>query len=358
MLDLTDFTIHVPEDKAPVVLQLTDTQIIDASKARSENRLDGNEEKEYWRSDKRDARCYGYLREIIENVKPDFIFLTGDVVYGEFDDDGERFTEFIEFMEGFEIPWAPVFGNHDNESHMGGDWQCSLLEKAKNCLFLQRKLTGNGNYTVGIKQGDRLTRVFFLLDSNGCGCASAESIANGHTKTAPGFGKDQIAWYTDAVKRISAHSPETKLSFAFHIQLSVFGKAFEKYRTDGKTQVTIDKIKDKDPRDFGFIGATMKTPWDSNYEVWNSLKTLGVDSIFVGHEHANSASIIYDGVRLQYGMKSSSYDRLNYIDAYGNIECTYYSAEKPLVGGSYFKLAADGSITEPTIYYCHDTKNI
>ena len=135
MFDLTDFTIHVPEDKAPVVLQLTDTQIIDASKARSENRLDGNEEKEYWRSDKRDARCYGYLREIIENVKPDFIFLTGDMVYGEFDDDGECFTEFIEFMEGFEIPWAPVFGNHDNESHMGEIGSVACWKKQKTVSF-------------------------------------------------------------------------------------------------------------------------------------------------------------------------------------------------------------------------------
>ena len=30
-------------------------------------------------------------------------------------------------------------------------WQAARLESAENCLFRQRKLTGNGNYTVGIR---------------------------------------------------------------------------------------------------------------------------------------------------------------------------------------------------------------
>lgn len=74
------------------------------------------------------------------------IIITGDLVYGEFDDKGTCLLELIKFMESFDIPWAPVFGNHDNESQKGADWQCEQLEKAGNCLFRQRTLTGNSNY--------------------------------------------------------------------------------------------------------------------------------------------------------------------------------------------------------------------
>ena len=350
--ELVDFVVEVPADREPVILQLTDPQIIDASKKRTPDRISSLLDT-YWATDKKDQRCYDYLREIIESTDPDLIIITGDIVYGEFDDDGGCLLEFIEFMDSYKIPWAPVFGNHDNESKMGADWQCDQLEKSEYCLFLQRNLTGNGNYTVGIEQGGKLTRVFFMMDSNRCGAASAESLANGHTKTGAGFGADQVKWYTKCAQEITNRSPETKLSMAFHIQLSVFGEAFAKYGTDGSSShVHIDQLDGKGEGDFGYIGAAMKSPWDGSGSVWNGIKELGFDSVFVGHEHANSASIVYDGVRLQFGMKCSTYDRLNYIDENGNIESSYYSEATPWVGGSYFKLSEDGSIRDARIYYC------
>ncbi len=354
VFEIVDFVVEVPEDREPVILQLTDTQIIDASQCRTEDRL-SSIGKDIWAAEKKDSCCYDYLREIIEKTNPDLILITGDIIYGEFDDNGQNLLEIIEFFEGYGIPWAPIFGNHDNESKMGVDWQCDQLENAEHCLFLQRQLTGNGNYTVGIKQGDKLTRVFFMLDSNGCGNASAESLANGHTKTSNGFGKDQIKWYTGLASVISTKSPETKFSMAFHIQISTFGEAFNKYGTDGSTDhVFIDYYEDKFEDDFGYIGAKMKGPWDQDLTVWKSILEYNFDSVFVGHEHANSASIVYNGVRLQYGMKSSTYDRNNYIDSYGNISVSDNLNQTPWIGGTVFNLASDGTIVNPHIYYCEN----
>ncbi len=352
VLDLIDFSVHVPIGKSPVILQLTDTQIIDASRARYEERLQP-EEKLHWHETRKDACCYGFLSEIIEAVQPDLVLLTGDLVYGEFDDDGENFIAFVDFMESQARPWAPVFGNHDNESRMGADWQCRLLESAEHCLFRQRTLTGNGNYTVGIVQGDKLLRVFFLLDSNGCGIASPNSLVNGHTKKTVGFGEDQIAWYTAVAREITERAPGTKLTFAFHTQLAVFGEAMAKYTNGKQIQVHIDRHSQRSAESFGFIGAPLKTPWDEDRSVFDGLKALGVDSILVGHEHANSASIVHDGVRLQYGMKSSQYDRLNYInESTGTIACNYFSVHTPWIGGTYFALSPDGEMTDFGIYYC------
>lgn len=351
MLEMIDFIVEVPEGREPVILQLTDMQIIDASQQRTPTRLGGAGSKQemYWDPANKDARCYNYLRDIITNTTPDLILITGDLVYGEFDDNGQNFLELIEFMESFGIPWAPVFGNHDNESYMGVDWQCDQLEAAEHCLFLQRDMTGNGNYTVGIRQGNDLTRVFFMLDSNGCGGAKN---TNSHTKKSVGFGEDQISWYTNLANNIISMSPKTKLSMVFHVQISVFEDAFGQYGTDGRAKVDIDTHSNKFDGDFGYIGEPMKNPW-GNEILWNNIKTLGFDSIFVGHVHANSASIIYEGIILQYGMKCSTYDRNNYIRSNGEIYLDYVPqnpADKPWLGGTVMKLDHDGKIIDAHIY--------
>lgn len=354
--EYVDFVVEVEEGKNPVVLQLTDTQIIDAAQERAEDRLD-EPLQSYWATNQVEERCYNYLIETINATKPDLILITGDVIYGEFDDNGSVLKSFVKFMDSFGIPWAPVFGNHDNESNMGVDWQCEQFENAKYCLFKQRELTGNGNYTVGIKQGNALKRVFFMLDSNGCGNISEESKSNGHTTSTVGFGTDQIKWYTNTARQIKKLSPNTKFSFAFHIQLQVFANAYEKYgfndiNTETKP-INIDILLDKAEGDFGYLGRNLKGPWDMDYTVWNGLKSLGVDSIFVGHEHCNSASVVYDGIRCQFGQKSSTYDRANYVDANGNIKGSYYEQSMPLVGGTVIPLSAEnGAIIEPYIYLC------
>jgi hypothetical protein len=98
----------------------------------------------------------------------------------------------------------------------------------------------------------------------------------------------------------------------------------------------------------------MKGAWDGDLTVWKTIMKYNIDSVFVGHEHANSASITYNGVRLQYGMKSSTYDRNNYIDKYGNIASLYSSDQTPWIGGSVFNLSSDGSIVNSYIYYCEN----
>lgn len=39
----------------------------------------------------------------------------------------------------------------------------------------------------------------------------------------------------------------------------------------------------------------------------------------LGHEHGNSASTVYQGVRIQYGQKTGTYDRANYRKTDGSI---------------------------------------
>ncbi len=100
--------------------------------------------------------------------------------------------------------------------------------------------------------------------------------------------------------------------------------------------------------DFGYLGRPIKGTWDQDYKIWNGFKRMGVDSVFVGHEHCNSISIVYDGIRLQYGQKSSTYDRSNFEQSDGSYAGATFG-DLPVVGGTLIPLAEDGSITEPCI---------
>ncbi len=343
--ELCDFYVEVQSARQVRVLQLTDIQVIDSNQQRYPTRLNAQQALR-WTMDSTQENYKNCVRQVIEKTKPDLIILTGDIVYGEFDDNGSAFLDVVEFMDSFQIPWAPVFGNHDNESKMGVDWQCRQLENAKYCLFKQRKLTGNGNYTVGIVQDTALKRVFFMMDSNGCSKMSEECFANCHSKSSIGFGTDQIEWFKSCSKELLRAYPASKLSVAFHIQPYVFKDAFLSlgYASDECVNLGFGNHNGN----FGYFGRDLKDAWDKDYTVWNMLCGCGVDSLFFGHEHANSMSLVYKGVRLQYGQKSSVYDRVNY-EKDGTYQCSYDVAGKAVVGGTLITVAKDGRIVKPQI---------
>ena len=350
---MVDFVVEIPTGKKPIILQLSDPQILDASQAVAGRLSDG--EDAYWAKDKKEERCFRYVREIVENTAPDLILIAGDIVYGEFDHDGSALLSFVEFMDSLGIPWAPVFGNHETESKMGADWQCEQLENAKHCLFKQRTLTGNGNYTVGIKQAGELIRVFYMVDSNS-GCPSEKSIANGHSSHGVGFGNDQIEWYTKSINQLRKACPDIKISFVFHIAISAFERAYEKYgytrdRGSNAFPIIIDEM-DKTGTDFGLM--LLPTPtWDKDNSVWDGFKSLGVDSICVGHDHESCASAVFEGIRCQFGLKSSTYDSNIYIDESNTLKKSWVPAGKPIIGGTVMELVpSDGAIEKAYHYYC------
>ena len=350
---MVDFTVEIPKGRAPIVLQLSDPQVLDASQAVPGRLSDG--ESVYWAKDKKEDRCFKYIREMVENTHPDLILIAGDMVYGEFDHDGSALLSFVDFMESLGVYWAPVLGNHETESKMGVDWQSSILEGAEHCLFKQRTLTGNGNYTVGIKAGDKLTRVYYMMDSNS-GYPSEKSLKNGHSSHPSGFGEDQIEWYTSDIFKLKQAYPDIKITFVFHIAICAFELAFEKYgyvqnRQADVFPIEIDKI-DKTGKDFGTILSPTPT-WDKDFKVWEGFKSLGVDSVLVGHDHEVFASVVYEGVRLQFGLKSSTYDSNIYLTLDGKLKKSWVPAGKPIIGGTVMELdPLCGEIKKAYPYFC------
>lgn len=302
-----DAVVQLGEERAgtPIrLLQLTDMQMIDAVQRRMSDRL-RPDEIAAWDPAQMDAQCGRHIRSVITQTKPDLIFITGDITYGSFDDTGSTLRWFCRLMEETGIPWAPVFGNHDNESRMGVDWQCRQFLDSPHCLFTRGTATGNSNYTVGIAVGDTLVRVLYMTDSNGC--RSGEDPAIEHRA---GIYPDQMERMLHSAADIrSCTGRPVPAFFACHIPTSEFTRAeTEKgYSTPEHVQYALGADVAAGDGDFGSRLENL-SPIDAGADFLPALQKCGVDGVFFGHCHRISASILWEGIRWTFGLKTGQYD--------------------------------------------------
>ena len=298
-----DFLLYLPAGRRIKLLHLTDMQIIDSSCQRFPDRLDAAET-DCWKPENQDVLCFDHIRSLVAQTGPDLILVTGDMVYGEFDDTGKTFCTFCDFMNGLQVPWAPVFGNHDNESLRGVAWQCARLEEGSACLFRRGTVHGNGNYTVGIVQGERLIRVLYMMDSNACGRTTDPEVYR-HI----GFGEDQVDWLRDRIRTIQANGPVPGF-LACHIPMTEFALAAKEkgYQTeDPRKSYVIGVDVPALDGDFG-CKREVHSMFASPADFRDILSAGRIDGVFAGHCHAINTSILWQGIRWTFGLKTGQYD--------------------------------------------------
>lgn len=304
--DIADFVLDLPAGRPLRILQLTDMQIIDASQQRTPDRLN-EREIQMWQPASIPEQCTDHIRSVVSQTNPDLIFITGDIIYGEFDDSGASFELFCDFMDSLGVPWAPIYGNHDNESRRGIDWQNGRFEASKLCLFKKGSVTGNGNYSVLITREGQPCRALYLMDSGACMGSPDASVRRG-----PGLGRDQYEWlYTTADRLTTLNGGAPIPSFlglhipTIHFHLAAVEKGYQSENEHEKYIIGVTTpAKDGD---FGCkregIGC-FGTPND----FIERLHAAGVDGVFAGHCHANNTSILWNGIRWTYGLKTGQYD--------------------------------------------------
>ncbi len=290
-----DFTLNFEKDEIKI-LQLTDMQVIDSSQQRAPDRLC---ESEYlkWLPETKEKNLYRYIRELVQRTSPDLIIITGDITYGEFDDSGRSLEQFIEFMDSFEIPWAPVYGNHDNETYIGVEKQNLMYENSKHCLFRKGTVFGNGNYSIGLSFGGVLSRVICMMDSNGCGKLNIPH----------GFRADQLDW----IKK-TADECDVPMFCCFHIPTMDFSDAYvaagyQKDHDTAKEWSSYELSRDIAARE-GEFGKKDEDFYGLSARILPTLKESRVDGVFAGHCHKINLSVVYEGIRFTMGLKTGLYD--------------------------------------------------
>lgn len=253
----------------------------------------------------------GIVSRLVEESNPDFIVITGDSVYGP---TNVMYTKHVaELMDSFKIPWAIVYGNHDDEGKADKYWMGNVYENAEYCVYENGpcNIGGTGNYVVNITKNGQPFYSLIMMDSN------RETQYNGN-KEYGSFTPSQVSWYGWVQKGLKDSGYDKSMMF-FHIPFPEFLDAYEYWEQNGFDSEIGSGSKNED-----VCSATY------NPGMFEKILEKGATThVFVGHDHVNDYNVNYQGVMLSYGVKSSRQ--------------FYYSEEQ--LGGTVIRISADAEVT-------------
>lgn len=231
-----------------------------------------------------DPRSTALMERILDAEKPDFVVIVGDCIMGGLCDTVDQVKQAITSisipMEKRRIPWAIVFGNHDQEHEGKTKWgkagvidfyagfPCNLNVRGP------EKIRGVGNAHLLVKGSKADTPVFniWLIDSGMYARGGYDWI---HA--------DQVNWYYNTSKGLQAkYGRKIPGLMFFHIPLREF----------------VDMAKTG-----RFVGDRFEAEGCSKIHssLFASMLARGdVKGIFCGHEHINNFVGEWKGVTLGY----------------------------------------------------------
>ena len=220
-----------------------------------------------------------FVEKVLDLENPDLVVLTGDQIFGPETFDSETaLLKILSILIERKIPYALVFGNHDSEG--GTLSRKQLMAITENLPYSvsnagPEEVTGVGNYEVVIDGvGSNPPIILYMLDSH-------SSLENGK----PGyeaFTEDQKVF----VERLSAARDDAKKP----IKLAFFHIPLPEYTNVGEDAMS---------RQGNFLEGVV--PSSTNTGMFDTLKSLDVRLISVGHDHCNDFCFNNDGVALCYG---------------------------------------------------------
>lgn len=221
------------------------------------------------------------IKRLVREVKPDLITVTGDTVCGK--SGYFSLMRFIDMMEAFETPWAPVFGNHDDETNCDLFYQAREMIKAPHCLMKPGNPEyGCGNYALTVKNETDTVEAVIMTDSKHG--QMSESLREWVVETGKKIGAKETA--------VMMHIPLPEYQTAYDEAWNKSEKCWnEGYCAFGEQHEKIACQRDENgnPCYRGTLEKLKEIP---------SLK-----HILCGHEHLNNWSAVHNGVRLTYTLK-------------------------------------------------------
>ena len=240
---------------------------------------------------KRDT-IIGTVTKLVERVKPDLITISGDFTDADREGADKEYEDIMSFLDGFRIPWAPIWGNHDN-----GEMAERYVTHKKYCLYEKGDpVFGHGNYIICIKENDKPVEAVFMLDSH-------------RSKLRP----EQIAWYHERVQELKGMGCKDT-TMILHIPIYAYRQAFaeafngnwerknathEMFQQEGCWKEEYQESTGAQLEDTCCCG--------EDDGVLDAVLEAGTTkTIIAGHDHINNWIIHYKGIRLVYALKTGA----------------------------------------------------
>ena len=274
------------------ILNLTDTQL-------------SNEE---WADGHTHRAILEYtVKELIERVKPDLITVSGDLSWAGHD---HAYDMLADFLDGFGIPWAPVWGNHDNQN--GAEYIDSVATRYMNyesCIYEKGDpALGNGNYVICIEENGVPVEAVVMLDTHDRTPCTHE---DGETKLE--WAKllpEQAEWVKRELDAMKANGCKDA-TLIMHIPIYAYRLATAAAYKKGLDlkSVTPEMAEGTECWNEGYtdsVGVQYEGigSYPNDDGMLAAFKELGIiKHIVAGHEHVNNFMISYEGIRMIYALK-------------------------------------------------------
>ncbi|KAG5365849.1 Phosphatase DCR2 [Yarrowia sp. B02] len=212
-----------------------------------------------------------HIEAFLDREKPDMVVLTGDQIYGSAAPDAE--TALLKVLDPLirrKVPWAAVFGNHDDENtNMNRAQQMAYMETLPYSLSQAgpEDVDGVGNYWLQIlaPKSDNPAVTLYFLDTH---------AKHPNQKLFPGYDwvrESQLAWLEDEHHKLK---PLQNKYTHIHMSMAFFHIPTTEYR-NARGKKMIGQWKE---------GAAAPK---HNSGVRKLLEEIGVSVISVGHDHVN-----------------------------------------------------------------------
>ena len=379
-IDKDAYILTVDKKSDFKILNLTDLQLSEGMSQKSIN------------------RTYELVRQLVKETNPSIVTFTGDNTWLK--NSKKAVKRFVKEIDNicieFDVPWAPILGNHDAESDVDANWIFDEYLKSKNIIFNYKEnanrnkdlakgpmnISGVGNYVINVKSANdsKIFHSMIMMDTHSLGSYStidsvnigSEKInltglneseklklnewitkdgyifapsedVNNNEYTVVGTGYDyikenQIHWYEYMVKGLAESTgAPVESSLFIHIPLPEYNMAAKIYEpiNDGFT-------KDENGN-FGMLREPICSPYYNSGMFEKIIELNSTKNVICGHEHKNNFSVLYRGVRLTYATKTG--------DGHDWVE------DGSVCGGTVLEFDETEKLTVSPIYLNYDMLN-
>lgn len=245
------------------------------------------------------------VKELVKRLHPDLITVSGDIAWA-----GQRksYRRFADLMESFSIPWAPIWGNHDNQG--GAEEVDSVADEfiaRPHCVYEKGEPSlGNGNYVIKIDENGKTIAAVIMMDTHDRAPFTDEGgkSSDEWAKLIP----EQLDWYAEQIKALGG----VESTIITHIPIYAYREAFDaafNAALDPKT-ITPDNSRgcwNKGYEDSFGVKYEGICSYPADEGMFALIRELGSTTQFItGHDHVNNYSVFYNGMRFTYSLKAGA----------------------------------------------------